>query len=318
MAKIPAPYFKRGMIMANNINASAIYELTTLSNPSLDPGSRFVIYGVSQVDKETLGPRTHLEYLDLDDGTPIAITDGSEDLMPKISPDGGSVAFLRKDEHKHRQVWLLPLGLGDPFQLTSHFGGVSEFAWAPDGKSMALIANVTDSQVTRDDNQVLPTVKVIRHIRYRSDTRGWTGDEFRHLFLIDIQSRSTRQLTFGFGDESSPVWSPDGSRIAFITDNRPDRDMVPYTDAHVVDINTGSEHMWSTGLVSVAGITWDPGGNKLAAIGSEDPDLVPGWQGWMFILEVGEQPKRITDDTLNPVGGFHPFTLQDSLVSATV
>ena len=117
MAKIPAPYFKRGMIMANNINASAIYELTTLSNPSLDPGSRFVIYGVSQVDKETLGPRTHLEYLDLDDGTPIAITDGSEDLMPKISPDGGSVAFLRKDEHKHRQVWLLPLGLGDPFQF---------------------------------------------------------------------------------------------------------------------------------------------------------------------------------------------------------
>ena len=148
----------------------------------------------------------------------------------------------------------------------------------------------------------------MRRIRYRADTLGWIGDAHRHLFVVDVAGGEARQLTFGDGEDMGPVWSPDGSRLAFVSDNRPDRELVPYTDAYVVPAEGGAPEQWSQGLVSVVRVEWSPDGNRLAAIGSQDPQMVPGWQGWMFVLEQGKAPRRLTDDSINPVGGFVPVT----------
>src|SRR3974377_970256 len=41
-------------------------------------------------------------------------------------------------------------------------------------------------------------------------------DDWFHIFMRDLPSRPPLQLTAGQTNDVSPVWSPDGSRIAFV------------------------------------------------------------------------------------------------------
>ena len=66
-------------------------------------------------------------------------------------------------------------------------------------------------------------------------------------------------------------------------------------------------------MVSVVAVAWSPDGTRLAAVGSQDKDIVPGWQGWVFVLESGVPPRQFTDDSVNPAGGFVPITLPPEL-----
>ena len=295
--------------MAKPIAPDLVYQLTLPSSPSLSPGGTHVVFVQAKVDRETMKTQSNLMLLDLSADKPSAFIQGPADSLPRFSPDGQAIGFLRPDAKGRPQLWLIALAGGEARQLTHAPGGVMDFAWAPNSQAIVLVSPVDPDQPPDDHDPAKdPRVKVVRRIRYRADTLGWLGDAHRHLFVLDVAEGEVRQLTFGDGEDMGPVWSLDSSRIAFVSDNRPDRDVVPYADAYVVPAEGGAPERWSQDLVSVARVEWSPDGKRLAAIGSQDPQLVPGWQGWLFILEPGKSPRQITDDSVNPTGGFVPIT----------
>ena len=152
-----------------------------------------------------------------------------------------------------------------------------------------------------------PLVSVVRRIRYRADGLGWRGEAFRHVFMVDHESGETRQLTDGEGDDSAPSWSPDGSSIAFVTDRRPDREIATHTDVYVVPASGGDLELRSEGLSSVAALCWSPAGDALAVVGSDDEVVGAGWQSWLFVIEPGSAPRKLTDDSISPAGGYAPL-----------
>ncbi len=301
--------------MPSPIAPDIIYHLTNVSSPTISPDGSRMAFAKSHIDRETMETRSEIMMADLPDGSPARFTSGSRDGSPKFSPDGLTVAFLRPDDGDRRQIWLIPLSGGEARQLTRQRSGVSEFAWSPDSGALVFAADVDPDHVSADgpsDSSNAPQVRVVRRVRYRYDTMGWRGDSHRHLFVMGIEDHRPRQLTDGDWDDSSPAWSPDGARIAFISDRREDRDFVPYTEAYVVSAEGGEPEQWSSsqtgGLYDVGAIGWSPDGSRLVAIGSDDPDAGSGWQGWLFILEPGKAPVRLTDDSIKPEAGFFPVT----------
>jgi Tol biopolymer transport system component len=93
-----------------------------------------------------------------------------------VSPGGDRVALVRSG-----QIWSVPLDSGTATALASVRGGISSLSWSPDGSKLAF--------------------------RSGRSTHALIG-------VYDDASKTVRFLDASLDSDQSPVWSPDGNRIA--------------------------------------------------------------------------------------------------------
>jgi dipeptidyl aminopeptidase/acylaminoacyl peptidase len=294
--------------MSQPIEPDAIYSLVGVTDPHLTPNGERLAFVRSWIDREAMEGRSHIMLMTLSDRHTEVFTQGMHDTYPRFSPDGRHLAFLRQDDKRQRQLWLMPVQGGEARQLSHIPGGLAEFSWSPDGQRLVFGADVDPDRLPEGpDAKKDPRVKIVRHLRYRYDTLGWRGDAHRHLFVLDINGGEARQLTDGDWDDLSPIWSPDGRHIAFISGRRPERDIRAYSEVYVVPVGGGEPTCWSGALYSIGALAWSPDSGRLLAVASDDPRGSAGYQGWLFLLASEQTPRRITDDAFRPATGFYPI-----------
>ncbi|MXY20773.1 MAG: S9 family peptidase [Dehalococcoidia bacterium] len=294
--------------MPSPITPELVYELVSVASPSLSPDGGRLAFVRSQVDRESMETWSQIMVMDVASGESSPFTGGKSDSGPRYSPDGRHLAFVRPDDAGKSQIWVMPTGGGEARKLTDVAGGITDMAWSPDSGVLAFVSDIDPDRAPDDyDPKKEPRVSVVRRIRYRADGLGWRGEAFRHIFVVDRESGETRQLTNGEGDDSAPAWSPDGSTIAFVSDRRPDRETATHSDVYVTPASGGGMELRSQGLSSVAALCWSPSGDSMAVVGSDDDIVGAGWQSWLFVIEPGRAPRKLTDDSISPAGGYAPL-----------
>ena len=275
------------------------YDIKTAAEPSLSPDGKSVAFSVKRFERGETAEFSSVYVQEIPSGARRQLSENAE--SPAWSPDGTRVAFLRKDSNGKTQLWVADAAGGAERLLTSHDRGVDVPAWAPDSKRIAYRADIDES----DSDDGAPVVT--RRIRYRQDGVGWRGDAFRQLFVIDLESGESTQITFDESEHGPPVWSPDGTKIAYLSDQGPFRDVTLRNEVYVISADGGSADRWSGGLFMSDAVTWSPDGEKLAVIGAQQVNQVGGYgltcQGWVYVLQPGSYPVRLTDDSIRPISG---------------
>lgn len=112
-------------------------------------------------------------------GSPIPITKHwGINISPTVSPDGQYMAFV-SDRAGGAQIYIQPLGGGEPRRLTLQGSKNTDPQWSPRGDRIVFV-----------------------------------GDE-KNIYSIHPDGSDLRQLTAGNGSNTRPTWSPDGRMIAF-------------------------------------------------------------------------------------------------------
>jgi dipeptidyl aminopeptidase/acylaminoacyl peptidase len=279
------------------ITESDLLRFVWIGAPEIAPdGSRIAFVRVN-VDEKGTGYQTAIWVADAKSGALRRLTEGPRDTSPRWSPDGKTLAFLRGGEKDGKpqpaQIHLLPLTGGEPHAITSMPKAVESIEWSPDGKTIAFTATTRPSDFEKKKEEERESdVRIINQAVYRSNGSGY-NDPTRatHIWTIAVPTGSEepkpKQITSGDYDERDLAWSPDGSRIYFVS-TRVDE---PYYDERENDLYAipaaGGEMVKLNGTEStVSRIAPSPDGNWIAYVGSVPRPVLSYTQPDIFIVDV--------------------------------
>ena len=106
-----------------------------------------------------------------------------------------------------------------------------------------------------------------RFVAYAVRDTDMVGNAFvTQLWLADVGSRRSRQLTFGPKSNTSPAWSPDGSKLAFLSERGEKRQV------WMLDMRGGEAEKLTSNEEGVTAFAWSPDGQSVAFTASEPKD----------------------------------------------
>ena len=264
--------------------------LSAAGPPALTPDGRLAVVEVRRPDLASDSYVGGLWIVPTDGSGVRRLTTGTHDSAPAVSSDGRVVAFLRAGAGTPPQIHVTNLDGGEPASLTDHPLGADAPTWSPDGTCLVYTARVPEAgrYGTEDDDgkkrgPEAESPRLITSAAYRIDDVGFTRDRRRHLFVVDVPiviapgdtlpelPVTPRQLTDGDVDDAHPVWSPDGSRLAFVSSRHASREDDLRQQAYVVPAKGGTPVPVIAGDGHVSAVAWLLDGRLVATIGGLGP-----------------------------------------------
>ncbi|MDP2957497.1 MAG: S9 family peptidase [Longimicrobiales bacterium] len=278
-----------------------MFSVQRVGSPRVSPDGAWVAYTVSATSLEEERSTTRVWMVPLSGGDAVPLTAaGASASSPGWSPDGRLLTFLASRGPGRSQVWALDRRGGEAFALTDVKQGVNGYAWSPDGTRLLLTIRDPEEEDEGRKEDAPRDPWVIDRLEFKRDGAGYiTGERRTHLYVYDVATRDLKQLTTGRWDEGQAVWSPDGTRVAFVSNRTDDPDTNQNSDLWVLATDlaepTDAPRRVTTNPGADGDPAWSPDGRSLAFTMATDVEAI--WYATSYLAVIsaeGGEPRILT------------------------
>ena len=269
MKRLSVLFAVSGVVFASGFQSSDLLKIRSVGNVQFSPDGSRIAYTVTRND----GPRRpfgQLFVLTIASGASIAFSEGTEPSGdPEWSPDGKWIAYSGSFNGKSGLVlahadgsgkrFLAALeGTNNPLPTTG-----KRVAWSPDSTRIAYVTAQPGPETADATGDPI----VITRYLYKPDAaegNSHFNDNRRlHIFIADVASGQSRQVTQGAHYEHSIDWSPDGQEIAFISNREPNEDQFFNYDLFALNVSSGAIRRLTSTESAEYRPRWSPDGKTI-------------------------------------------------------
>lgn len=306
--------------------------LRSATTTQISPDGKRVAYEVAKTNWEDNAFETEIWIANVaEPHSPLLLTGGKKSSSgPVWSPDGRQLAFISDRDGKKQVYVIYPAG-GEARQVTKSETAVANVRWTPDGKSLIYSAPDAESKELKDRKEkygefdivkaeytmnnlwLQPLDGTARQITKGKDfsvsafavspdgtrvafsapsdpTPGSSGTS--DIYTVTIADGKVQKIVNTKGPDANPMWSPDGTQIAYTTANGAEYYFYANTRVAVVPAAGGTPR--------ILGTSYD-----------EDPNIVSWNKAGIFFA--GREKTAAYLYVLNPASGsFHRVGENDS------
>ena len=175
------------------------------------------------------------------------------------------IAFVSKRDG-NPEIYVMDVNGKNQQRLTNNPNDDWCPSWSPDGKRIVFFSD-------RDG-----------HVHAK---HGWSTDE---IYVMDADGGNQQRLTENRVDDRSPSWSPDGGRIAFVSERDGN------SEIYVMDTDGGNpQNLTNSPFFDDRHPSWPPDGKRIAFSSNRDKDNPHKYQIYVMDTDGGNQ-QRLTEN----------------------
>jgi hypothetical protein len=253
--------------------------------------------------------------MDADGSTPTRLTDNLvDDGSPAWSPDGSKILFVsdrdRIDPDINAEIYVMDADGSNPTRLTNSVAREASPTWSPDGARIAFgrspdiyVMNADGSNPTPLTSNSGPNIidfepdwsSIAGKIAFTRQDRDATQQLTQEIYVMNSDGSNRTRLTNNSELDQQPAWSPDGTRLAFVSFRDGNGEI------YVMNADGSGQTNLTNNPVEDYAPAWSPDGAKIAFTTRRDG---PGANDEIYVMDAnGGNQKRLT---CNPWGDSSP------------
>src|SRR5690349_4582012 len=234
------------------------------------------------------------------------LTNNTGEFQPAWSPDGSRIAFVGTQNGENGEIYVMNSDGSNQMRIINDPGALGEPTWSPDGTRIAFVSHrdgdseiyainadgsggltrLTDAPESQDYS---PDWGPDGRIAFAS-TRGGTSPD---IYVMNSGGSGVTAITHG-QNATGAKWSPDGSKILFISYRLLPGSSEPSQNIYVVNSDGTQITQLPEDIALEHSEDWSPDGARIVYSKAE------GGQSHLFIMNRdGTASARVTSDDAN-------------------